>query len=190
MWFFPIIIFAVAANLDNLVIGFSYGMKRIVIPWGSNLLISAITFLSTLLSVIAGKALPVLLPAFATQAVGGVILILLGIWGAAGAVLKQHSHAKKQKESPGSPCQDSPQTHARTIGWREALALGGALSINNLGMGIGMGMGRIHALGVAIAALYIGNLAGRKIFSQKLGLWTELLAGTLVIGLGIWEWLG
>jgi putative Mn2+ efflux pump MntP len=48
---------AISCNLDNIGIGIAYGARGVSIPFGSNLLIAAITTCGTLLSVMMGQSI-------------------------------------------------------------------------------------------------------------------------------------
>ena len=50
------LLFGVSSNTDNLVVGMSYGIKKMPIRWSENLIVALITFMGTVLSMILGKS--------------------------------------------------------------------------------------------------------------------------------------
>ncbi len=71
------LLFALAANTDNLTIGIAYGMKRRRICWGQNLLIAAVTTLITLVALTVGRQIREVLPPRLPDVLGGGLLVLL-----------------------------------------------------------------------------------------------------------------
>ena len=84
---------------------------------------------------------------------------------------------------------------SRHIDWKESLALGGALALNNVGLGLGAGaVGlRLVPACTAVFCVSFGLLYGRE-FSGKKAAKTgqrpgmEALSGLLMVLLGMWEW--
>lgn len=73
-----------AANVDNLGVGFAYGLSRIRIPEWANLLIAVIGAVFTVLPLWLGRWLAMVAPGPARLA-GGLALIGIGVWVATGA---------------------------------------------------------------------------------------------------------
>lgn len=75
-----ILLLALSANLDNIVVGISYGARNIRIPFAVYILIAFVTGGGTLLSMLAGKNIYDLLnPAFSAYA-GSFLVISIGLW--------------------------------------------------------------------------------------------------------------
>ncbi|WP_055074983.1 manganese efflux pump [Pseudanabaena sp. 'Roaring Creek'] len=78
---FPVILLlAIAANLDNLGVGISYGMQKRYIPTVANLTIALISTVLTFLSMIFGQWLEHVLPIWAANDFGASIIIGVGVW--------------------------------------------------------------------------------------------------------------
>ena len=71
------VLFALAANTDNLTVGIAYGMKRRRIRWERNLLIAAVTTLITLVALTVGRQIREVLPPRLPDMLGGGLLVLL-----------------------------------------------------------------------------------------------------------------
>ena len=74
------LLFGISANIDTLVLGFSYGIKKQRISLKTNLLLSLITLAGTLLSIGLGLHLASFLSLQAAQIAGSLLLIGLGLY--------------------------------------------------------------------------------------------------------------
>ncbi|NLC06879.1 MAG: sporulation membrane protein YtaF [Syntrophomonadaceae bacterium] len=197
------LLFGVSANMDNIVVGLSLGMKKIEVGKVTNLLIAFILSIVTILSMVIGKMLNALMPTTMANISGGVLLILIGLYA-----LWKSIHDNKQKEINAVPSQcsmknyieilDTPEKadldKSGTINGKESLLLAAALSINNLGLGIGAG---ITGLNVFITVLFafifsilflsIGYYLGSNYLSKALGKHASITAALLIILLGLYE---
>ena len=149
------VLFALSTNLDNLVIGLSYGLRGIRVRLESGLLVSGLVLAGTLLSLWAGQGLQFLLPPVLARLLGSLVMAGLGLsclWG----VWKG-----KRGRQDGEEEEQWPQKHperfdrdaSRQIEWRESLALGGALALNNLGLGLGAGAAGMPVLAAGAAVV-------------------------------------
>ena len=194
MHLLSIFLFSVSSNFDNLIIGISYGIKKIRIPIISNLLIAFITFIGTALSMIFGKSLTAYIPIAVSNVIGAIMIIGIGIAG-----LIKYFHSKKNNQACESPSPlKNPEKYDKNtnnrIEFREAVSLGLALSINNIGLGIGASIGGLHVLPAAIGSfvfsfifISIGDLLGNGLLSKIIGKYAEVIASFGIIGLGICE---
>jgi putative Mn2+ efflux pump MntP len=62
MHFLSAVLFAVSSNMDNLVLGLSYGIQKKRIGWRANLLVALISLAGTALSMLLGGGLLLFLP--------------------------------------------------------------------------------------------------------------------------------
>lgn len=184
--FLSTLLFGVSSNADNLVVGMSYGIKKMPIRWKENLIVALITFTGTVLSMIMGKSVLLFLPQKLAGILGSVIIILIGVIGLVQFFIK----IRKVKEESEEETELALQTLTRT----EALILGLALTLNNIGLGIGASITGLPVLSTALCSflfslvfLYIGNLVGRSKLADLVGAFAEPLAALLMIGLGIYE---
>jgi len=193
MHVFSILLFAVSSNMDNFAVSLSYGVKKIRVSFSSNIIIGLITFLGTLLSMLIGKSLLIVIPVSLANILGGVIITGIGcaylIKFILGAVKKK---ASRQTEDETYGRYDKDQSG--DIDWREAFALGFALSINNVGLGISASITGLNAYITAACSLlcslifiYISNLLGKNCVSKFLGKYTDPVASILIIILGLYE---
>ncbi len=178
MYWLLAFLFSLSSNLDNFIVGVSYGIKREVIPWFSNLLITIITTIITGLSMIFGKYIVIWLPSSLTNLVGAVIFIAIGLWFMANDIFR------KQK--------DNNQNHPDSLNWKNAIVLGLLLSINNIGVGM---LGGITGLSISsvlvltfltcLLLTYIGNHLGDHIVGSFIVKNSDLISGLILIILGI-----
>jgi len=75
-----LILLAIAANLDNLGVGISYGLQKRYIPVVSNLIIALISTVLTFIAMIFGQWLERVLPLWAANDLGASIIIGVGLW--------------------------------------------------------------------------------------------------------------
>ncbi|MCM1193665.1 MAG: manganese efflux pump [Butyrivibrio sp.] len=73
-------LFGCSASLDALLVGISYGLRKIPIRTLQNLLISLVSLLGTCLSACLGSRLLPLLPSRLADCTGSIILMLLGTY--------------------------------------------------------------------------------------------------------------
>ena len=137
------LLFGIAANADNLTLGFAYGLKGRRIGWLANLLIAIITTAITLVALIFGRAISALLPVGLPTVVGGSLLVALAAWSLFRDRNRQLEHsAVARTDGRGS------------IGLTETLYLSGALSINNIGLAVAGGIGGIDPAPAAISIFF------------------------------------
>jgi putative Mn2+ efflux pump MntP len=125
--------FGIGANSDNLTVGFAYGLRGTRIGLASNLLIAILTTAATLGALAVGASLRRLMPAELPDLAGGVLLVGLGaanIW-----LERRKARAAANGAAPVE------RVVRAAIGLGETLALAGALSVNNVGLGFAGGIG-------------------------------------------------
>ena len=128
------LLFALAANTDNLTVGIAYGMKRRRIRWEQNLLIAAVTTLITLVALTVGRQIREVLPPRLPDVLGGGLLVLL----AAVSIVCERAGAVVQFANPLSRFAERA-----SVGLGESLILSATLSINNIGLAIAGGIGGV-----------------------------------------------
>jgi len=213
MEFFTLILFALALNMDTFATGVAYGIRRIKIPFSSLLIISGLSVLAITLSMLAGNVLAGFFSEAFAQRLGGIILLLIGIWfflqslgkniirgsgeaGATGEGGKTLLHIRIY--SLGLVIHVLREPHradldrSGEISAREALLLGTALAMDSFGAGfaaclLGFDPVLTAALvgGGHIALTYLGLLAGRGFSATWLGKQLSVLPGCILILLGL-----
>lgn len=196
MQFFSIMLFAVSSNLDNLIIGVSYGIKKIRIPLLSNLVIAFMAFAGTLLSMLCGEHITKWLPAGAANAIGSILLIGIGLSG-----LIQYGYNRRRRKPddvqwPIHAPEKYDKNSDKTLELKETVSLGAALTVNNIGLGVGASMSGLSVWKTAavssffcIALMLLGNCIGKRCASKRFEKYSEIISGVIIILLGIFELL-
>ncbi len=169
------LLLGISTNLDNLLIGLSFGLQRKKIPPLANgaigLLSAAITclfcYLSSLLAVFG--RIPNL--------IGSILIILIGLY----AFLPP----KKEAADP----------HPTRFTWKETAALGCCLAVNCIPVAFGAGLTGISPLAASLSVgiisflvVGIGNAVGLKVSSLKLNSrLPNCISGAIMICLGLAE---
>ncbi len=170
-------LFSISSNLDNFVIGVSYGLKEETIGWSSNVIISLITTLITYLSMAFGQYLLHWVPNTLANILGAVIFVAMGIW----FILSDVWHHNTDKP-------DQPDT----MTWQRAIGVGFLLSVNNIGIGILGSVAGLHIITVlwltfitCLLLTYVGNNIGDHVIGRFIGQYNDRISGGLLILLGI-----
>jgi putative Mn2+ efflux pump MntP len=179
------LLIGVVSNLDNLGVGVALGIRGTRIDAMANLIVAGITMAATAAAVMFGHVLSKLVPSAVTDWLGPVIIIAIGI-----------TTAFTSARSPRLPDCAPAWRHARSaegvITWREAIVLGVALSLNNLGTGVGAGVSGIPVLATTVSAglfslvcvgggSHFGRTLGRLVFERH----APLIAGMLLLAVGV-----
>lgn len=184
-------LFAVSANMDNFVVGLSYGIKKIKIGTASNLTISLITFVGTALSMSLSRVIAGFMTEFVSILIGSTMLILIGSW----TIIKPLLKRRQSEGILGNP-EKVDKDSSMTIDIRESLTLGIALTINNIGLGIGASIAGLNIVLTSIFTfifsillLIAGCLLGTKYLSRLFSKKATIASGLIIIILGIVELL-
>lgn len=193
MQFLSSLLFGVSASLDCLLVGASYGIRRVHIRLWQNLFISFVTLLGTCLSISAGHLLIPLLPEVVCRYAGSLILVLLGIY----YIIKWLAVSLQNRRDNKLPhCSEvsSASAHKKwePLSFAEVFTLSLTLSLNNLGIGLSASLAGLTLLSTAIATLicsvallFLGNQLGRCRLLQLAGTAADPVSGILLIGLGL-----
>lgn len=183
-WLF-IVGLALASSIDNLAVGFSYGLSEIRIGAVANLGIAMVCLMMSLAGGDLGVWIGSVLPGSVPDLIGAALLLLLGIrilW----MVLR----------IPPSASQGGQRARP-VVGPLEALVLGVSLSANAAVNSVGGGIMQISPMAVAIAAalgsylaIALGEALGSRtravhIGSANLGRYVSVLGGSLLIALAV-----
>ncbi|MDP4177399.1 MAG: sporulation membrane protein YtaF [Bacillota bacterium] len=199
-------LFAFSANVDNLAVGVTYGIRKLKIGLLNSIIIAFMSCLGTFISMLLGKIICKFVPINITDAIGSFLLIGLGVW----------SIYESEKPLPNSDNNDKRSDHYKLLSYdellnepekadldnsgfidlKESVMLGIALAFNNMGMGIG---GSIIGLNILLTSILtfvlslvfisLGCYLGKKITSSHLGKLSGIIAGFLIMSLGIYELL-
>ena len=187
-WLAALLIGAVS-NLDNLGAGVALGIRGRRVDTTANLIVAGITMAATAAAVTCGHLLSKLIPSAVTGWLGPLIIIAIGI-----ATVRTPVQTPRPRESANAPwgrrCR--PLGFDSVISQREAIVLGVALSMNNLGTGVGAGVSGIPALATTVSAGLLslacvggGSEFGRVFGRLVLGRHASLIAGMLLLAVGL-----
>jgi len=191
-----IVVIGLASNLDNAGVGIAYGVRKIHIPWYSNLTISFISFLATLLSGLFGNWLSVWVQPWIGQMIGTVVIVGVGIW-----VLLQPYFEKKlaqQDNDSGALTrllrnpEEADKDSSQSISLGESILLGIALAMNALAGGFNAGITRLNIWGTSLSVGLFSFILlafcagfGKKFAAEKFGNRATIISGLLLILIGL-----
>jgi putative sporulation protein YtaF len=205
----PLLLLALAVSIDSFSVGFTYGLRKMRIPFTSIAVISLCSAGTLIVGMVIGHFIESVLSPDIAESIGGVILILLGAW-----VLAQFFRTEKQPnmlphpktivnfeiKSLGIVIQilrkpmSADFDQSGTINGIEAYMLGLALSLDAFGAGIGAAMLDFSpsVLGMAVAFMsflfiYVGLQLGKHLSENS---WLQrfaFLPGVLLIIIGVWK---
>lgn len=187
------LLFGVSASLDSLLVGVSYGIRRVHIRLWQNLFIGLVTLLGTCLSISAGHLLTPLLPEVVCRYAGSLILALLGIYYIIKWLISSPQDQHDDKLPHYSEISSASASKKwDTLNFAEVFTLSLTLSLNNLGIGLSASLAGLFLVPTAIATLvcsvlllFLGNQLGRCCLLQLAGTAAEPVSGILLIGLGL-----
>lgn len=192
MFWITIVLFAVAACADSFVIGFNYGVKGVRISSIANSFLSLICLVGTFLSMLLGKFCGHYLNPFVTDALSGLIFVLLGLWMLKGVLHTPKLQRRTREYSENPELVDKDQSSV--IELRESLLIGLILCLNNIGLGIGAGMANISMIMAPLFSalfsfifIWSGCAIGKRITSRWCSKVLEIVAAMLIVALGIKE---
>ncbi|WP_042459616.1 sporulation membrane protein YtaF [Neobacillus dielmonensis] len=206
---FSLLILAFALSIDSFSVGFTYGLRKMVMPIKSVLIIAACSAISLLIAVSIGHGLAKVISPELTSKLGGFLLICIGA-----VVLYQFFRPEKEKEQLDQETtivnfeirslglainilkkpMSADFDHSGTITGIEAFMLGFALSLDAFGAGIGAAMLGFAPVHLALASAIMSSLF--VMFGIKTGSyfhrfnWIQrfsFLPGILLIMIGIWK---
>jgi putative Mn2+ efflux pump MntP len=166
---------SVAANVDNLGVGFSYGLLRKAIPLGANGVIAAVSVLFALAGYTCGALIARFVSATVANDLGGAILIAIGLWAFVDLFRSQ-------------------KIEIREVDARETFVLAVALAINAGAGGIAGGVARESPLALAagigicsLLAIAIGQVAAARLRWSSVPAVTQVAGAIGLIAIGIWQ---
>ncbi len=196
-----------AVSIDGFSAGFSFGLRKLVVPLYSLLIICLLSSLAAACSMLIGSRVALLIPASFLSSVGGAVLIILGAYIALSdfrqgrqaplteqqAVASENSGHSLHILAVISKCPDKADLDCSgKLGAREAALLGLVLSADVFGAGVGVSLIGQPMLLTALAAgatqfllILLGAKCGRLVsglFSLRVTSWW---AGFILIFVGL-----
>ena len=188
LWLSAVLIAAVS-NLDNLAVGVAFGMRGSRIATPPNLIIAAVTMAATAGAMTSGRALSHVLPSSVASWLGSLIIIAIGAWTVVASL--RALRARARTTLPRSVRLGREVDARGVLSSREALVLGVALSLNNVGSGVGAGVAGIPPLATTLlAGLFSllcvggGSTLGISLRRNVLGGRAPLIAGVVLLFVG------
>lgn len=198
--FLSALLFSLSSNLDNVVVGTAYGLKKIKIGIIANLIIALITSTGTFLSMSIGVYISRFLPHYIANGFGAGAIIILGGYFVIQSIIKL-INSKSSKELALKDITDmieyaekSDLDNSGDINIKEAVLVAFALTFNNLGTGIAASITGvsieftvIFTFIFSILTIMIGEIIGNNVLGNFLGRYAPLISGILLMILGIIE---
>lgn len=194
-----------SSSSDNLIVGLSYGAKKVRINFINNFLISLISGLGTFLAMLSGRAVLQFIPYKLSNIIGSGILILFGIYLLINWLKKEICNRNKAEQKKNLLEYERYQNtlrnpeiidtnNSQTIDLKEAFVLGIVLCLNNIGLGIGASITGLNVFITSVVSLIfslvfipIGYWIGEKVFTDKLSKYSEIISICIIIILGVYE---
>lgn len=160
MNFLAILLFSASATCDSLIIGLSYGARKIKIYFTSNLIVGLISCLGTMLGMYIGNIFNGFLIGSITQWIGSALLFLFGFYMFYQALYKQIKANSDVKiiNDAADLAENFDKDHSKSIDIREACMLGLFLCLNNLGLGIGAALTGLNIYITSVTCLILSIL--------------------------------
>lgn len=179
------ILFSFSANIDNIAIGISYGIKKIHIPLYKNIIIAFFTCFFTFFSMYLGNYIAILLSEKIANILGPITLLTIGFYSIISELIK------KKKSNNDLPILENRNINVLTI--KELTLLIMMLSINNIAVGIAASVSGINILVATICTfifslilLSIGNTIGIKALNNKfIEKYSSLISSLILIIIAI-----
>ncbi|MGG0824553.1 sporulation membrane protein YtaF [Paenibacillus turicensis] len=190
-----IIVIGLASNLDNAGVGIAYGVRNIRIPWYSNLTISFISFLATLVSGLFGNWISTHIPVWISHLIGTVVIVSVGVWvllqPLANQIRSRHNNTNNFTHFISNP-EKADKDQSQSISLPESILLGTALAMNALAGGFNAG---ITSLNIWCTSLAVGVISyvllwacaalGAKYIAERFGNVATVISGLLLVLIGI-----
>ncbi|MDD3303858.1 MAG: manganese efflux pump [Clostridia bacterium] len=178
------LLFSFSANLDNIAIGISYGIKSIHITAFKNIIIAFSTSLFTFISMFLGSYLAMFLSENIANKIGAIFLISIGVY----SLFKEIITKKKNNT-------DQNKKEIKAIGIKEILNIILILSINNVAAGIAASVAGINIICATIftfifsfSFLMMGNRIGTKATNYRfMEKYSNILSSLMLIAIGLIE---
>lgn len=182
---FSALLFSISSNLDNVVVGMAYGIKKIKIGLLANLIIAITTSLGTFLSMTVGTYIAKFLSKHTANILGAVIIIILGVYFVIVSIpnLKKNTSSKslavKDVTDMVKYAEESDLDNSGDIDIKEAILVALGLTFNNLGTGVAASITGvsiqftlIFTFTLSIVAILFGEYIGNHILGKFLGKYT------------------
>lgn len=209
--FASLLLLAFAVSLDSFSVGFTYGMRKMRIPFKSIFIIACCSAATLLVAMLVGDLMTRIFPMYVTERLGGFILVLIGAWVLYQFFRPAKEVVEEEKELEKTLINFEIKTlgivinilrkpmsadidKSGTITGIEAFLLGVALSLDAFGAGIGAALLGYSPVIMSILVACMSSMfvsAGIKsgyLFSKFS--WMDkfsCLPGIILIMIGLWK---
>ena len=199
MHLFTALLVGIVANIDNLVIGCSYGMKKTRIALLPNIIIAIISVLSAFIALMVGHFISAYFKPTLANDLGGSLLIIIGglsIW----STFFEHSEKFKKSNSRLLKVLYQPKSadldENMLISIKESILLGMALALNSISTSFSVGLTDpnilIYILCIGFFSLVFISLGvsfGIKLSTRlkDIEALAPIISGLLLIIIGLYE---
>ncbi|WP_027417906.1 manganese efflux pump [Aneurinibacillus terranovensis] len=197
MHWITVLFIGIAANLDNLGIGVSFGIRSTRIPLLSNFLIAFISMLGSYILLVIGHLISASVSLSGANLIGGFIIIAVGGWSIWSSRSVSFSANGSNTDKISTVFQDPTTADAdsnKVISWKESIPLGLALALNGMTSGFGAGISGVSPLWTTLSigifsllSVELGVRLGYKIGHSWLGRYSNFMAGMLLVVIGFYE---
>lgn len=176
----------IGSNFDNTGVGLAYGADRIKFPHWVNAISNVIGGLLGLLGAFAGDKVATLMPARMADWLACIALCGIGMFFWYSAYV--HPLLSRRATKLRIP----------TPGFWQGILLGLAMSLDNVVLGFGStvsGTASLWESAISIAVwgyvmLRLGHMIGYGIFARMIGQYSSLVAGILLVAVGVYQIYG
>ncbi|MBA5850997.1 manganese efflux pump [Clostridium sp. cel8] len=196
--FLSALLFSLSSNLDNLVVGIAYGIKKINMKLLANLIIAIITSTGTFLAMSLGSYISAFLSEYIANILGSAVIIILGLYFVIQSILKLINNTKSKKLALKNLndvikyAEESDLDRSGDISIKESLFVAFGLTFNNLGTGVAASIAGISieftvifTFILSVLTIIFGQSIGNHMFGNFFGKYAPLSSGILLIILGI-----
>jgi putative Mn2+ efflux pump MntP len=186
------LLLGVATNIDNMIIGTTYGLKRHRIDFVNNVMIGSLNGAATFISVLIGDFLRRFLTPQVGELLGGLVFLTLGFLTIAETYMMD-----QELEAEGEVPPDNTNSGYVRVSRQEAFGLGLGLSVTNIAGGVGAGLAGFEVVRMtllmftfSILPISLGQWIGQRTASKFPQRWANITAATVLTGFGIWKLVG
>ncbi|MDD4801556.1 MAG: sporulation membrane protein YtaF [Syntrophomonas sp.] len=206
-----VLLFALAVSADGFMVGISYGIRKIKLPFLSLLLICLASAAAVTVAMLLGKGLTSFFSPIAASRLGAITIIFIGFFFLLQSLRQKLGMIENNEVDPLVSIKVKPLgiiiqilkepsaadfDQSGEIGTQEAFFLGLALAMDALGAGIGIAMAGYNifftALSVGVLKFLLvksGLIIGQRVKNESWQHFASLLTGLIFIFLGIYEFI-
>lgn len=196
MGFLAVLLFSASVTCDSLIIGLSYGARKIKISFTSNLIVGIISCLGTMLGMYIGNLFDDFIVGSITQWLGSALLFLFGFYMFYQSLYKQIKANCDTKiiNDAADLAENFDKDHSKSIDIKEACMLGFFLCLNNLGLGIGAALTGLNIYITSLTCLLLSILfiefgchLTYNFLSKNTVKYAEYISGLIIMLLAIYQ---